>query len=45
MTLESIAQLFYLPWIFWGVPFLFAAAIEIYSRLRRGRTRRARRTR
>lgn len=37
--LEAIVNLFYVPWIFWGVPFVLAAVIELV-RLRRRRRRR-----
>lgn len=32
--LERIVQLFYEPWIFWGLPLLIALGIELGKRLR-----------
>lgn len=36
--LETIVNLFYVPWIFWGVPLVLAVVIELL-RLRRRRRR------
>lgn len=30
--LERIVALFYIPWVFWSLPFLLALAIELYRR-------------
>ena len=43
--LERIVALFYVPWIFWSVPFLLAIGIELsrrwlVHRMPRGRDRR-----
>lgn len=37
--LEEIVQLFYIPWVFWGVPLLIAIGIELAKRLRGHRPR------
>jgi len=35
--LETVVNLFYVPWIFWGVPLVVAVLIELgrYSRRRK----------
>jgi len=32
--LEDLLELFYNPWVFWGVPLLIALALEIIARWR-----------
>lgn len=38
--LEHIVQLFYVPWIFWGLPLLIAVGLELGKRLRGHRSSR-----
>ena len=37
--LETVVNLFYVPWIFWGVPLVVAVLIELVHLARRRRNR------
>jgi hypothetical protein len=40
LLLEQLADHFYDPWIFWGLPFLLVPIYELWRRLRQRRRRR-----